>query len=203
MAEGPPIDWIAVWKASESGHLMELLATLPRKRWAERDEHDRTLLHFACCGPNVPAIVALLQSKLVDMNARNHWKRTAALRSASIGQLRALELLCVAGADLRASDWDGLCPIDIALCNAAHEGSQTLYALVANGVRLSTVRERYREYLKPEHSAFEYGVLRCRTAVVAMLRVKKAGQLWQWDKFLLREMAYAVWATRYEEEWQN
>ena len=46
-------------------------------------------------------------------------------------------------------------------------------------------------------------MLRCRAAVVAMLRVKRAGKLWMWDKFLLAELALCVWATRYAKEWQN
>ena len=74
--------------------------------------------------------------------------------------------------------------------------------LVANGVRLSTVRKDYREVITPELVAFERGVLRCRAAVVAMLRVKRAGQLWMWDKFLLAELAVCIWSTRYAEEWQ-
>ena len=55
----------------------------------------------------------------------------------------------------------------------------------------------------PELEAFERGVLRCRAAVVAMLRVKRAGRLLVWDKFLLKQMALDVWATRYDKQWRN
>ncbi len=59
----------------------------------------------------------------------------------------------------------------------------------------------YRHFITPELEAFERGVLRCRAAVVTMLRVRRAGQLWMWDKFLLAEMALCIWATRYAKGW--
>jgi hypothetical protein len=65
------------------------------------------------------------------------------------------------------------------------------------------VHEDYRENITPELEAFERGVLRCRAAVVAMLRVKRAGKLWMWDKFLLLEMALCIWSTRYDKGWQT
>ena len=62
--EGPPIDWNAFYDAGWGGRLLELLMKLPRERWAERDEDSgTTLLHHACCGPSVAAVVALLQRR--------------------------------------------------------------------------------------------------------------------------------------------
>ena len=65
------------------------------------------------------------------------------------------------------------------------------------------MREGYRRYITPELVAFERGVLRCQEAVVAMLRVKRAGKLWMWDKFLLAELALCIWSTRYDKGWQT
>lgn len=45
---------------------------------------------------------------------------------------------------------------------------------------------------------YEQRVLSCRLSVVALLMVKRAGSLWKWDKFLVREIAFELWATRYE-----
>ena len=185
------------------GWLMDLLVKLPRERWAERDKYSRTLLHVACLGPNVAAVGALLQSGLVDVNARHKWEWTPALFAASNTQPRVLELLCAAGADLRAGDDDGYTPIDHALWNADDDAGETVRALVANGVRLSTVREDSCEYITPELEAFERGVLRCRAAVVAMLRIKKVAKLHHVDKFLMRELAFAMWATRTCDRWQK
>lgn len=205
MTERAPIDWEAFRNAGDQGQLMELLEKLPRERWAERDEDEdnETILHSACRGPNAKAVVALLQAK-VDVHSRDGmWGCTPAHYAAMNAQPRVLEMLCAAGANLRAQTSARNAPLDFALEDAEEEGDFTARALMANGVRLSTVRPAYRYCITAELEAFERSVLRCRTAVMAMLRVKKAGKLWRWDKFLLREMAYAVWASRYEEEWQN
>ena len=198
--EGSLISWNAIADAGRDGRLMELLERLPRARWAERDPYGKTLLHHACFGPNVAAVVALLQSGLVDVNARTGWGYMPARFAVANKQPRVLEVLCAAGADLRASE-DGHCPIDVALGSSKQNGSA--HVLVANGVRLSTVHEQFRRYITPELEAFERGVLRCREAVVAMLRVKWAGKLWMWDKFLLVELALGAWATRYDKGWQT
>lgn len=94
-------------------------------------------------------------------------------------------------------------PIDRALVASTEDGGETTRVLLANGVRLSTVCRSSAIHITSELVKFEQGVLRCRTAAVALMRVKKAGNLWRWDKFLLREMAIAVWATRYSKEWQK
>ena len=87
--------------------------------------------------------------------------------------------------------------------NAHEDDGKSVRVLMANGVRLSTVNEYRRDLITPELEAFERGVLRCRAAVVAVLRVKRAGQLWMWDKFLLAELALCIWSTRYDKGWQT
>ena len=139
----------------------------------------------------------------MDVSARNKGGWTTTHMAAAWKQPRVLEVLCAAGADLRASDKDGCSPIDRALLYAHKDGNETVRVFVANGVRLSTVREGYRRYITPELEAFECGVLRCWEAVVAMLRVKWAGKLWMWDKFLLVELALCIWPTRYDKGWQT
>ncbi len=182
---------------------MAPLANLPRERWAERDGSGFTLLHLACLGPNVAAAVALVRSGLVDVSARIEWGSTPAHSAASRVQPRVLEVLCAAGADLRTRTDDGFAPIDRALPFADKDGGETVRVLVANGVRLSTVQKYCRKYITPKLEAFERGVLRCRAAVVAMLRVKKTAQLYHVDKFLMRELAFAMWATRTNDQWQD
>ena len=203
MEEGPPIDWVIFRTAGVQGRLMDLLAMLPRERWAERDKYGYTLLHYACYGSNEAAVAALLMSGLVDVNARNEMENTPACFAILAHQRRILLMLCAAGAAFRKCNVIGDALIDVALCNLNSDMEEIAAVLMANGARLSTVRSDCRSFITPKLEAFERVVLRCRTAVVAMLRVKKAGGLWQWDKFLLRELAYAVWATRYDKKWQN
>lgn len=182
---------------------MELVQKLPQERWAERDFRGRTLLHYACMGPNAAAVEALVKNKLVDVSACDCWKDTPAHYAALYGQARALEILCATGASLDIYSKGGLDPFAIALITIASHSIEIQRILIANGARLSTVRPVHQPYIGPTLVAFEQGVLSCRTAVSAMLRVKRAGKLWRWDKFLLREVAYALWATRYDNKWQN
>ena len=199
--QGPPINWEDVSDATAEGRLLDLLMTLPRARWAELGEDNTTFLHYACCGSNVAALVALLKSGLVDVNAPSKDGFTPAHAAAMHAQQRALEVLCAAGANLRALDRDDFTPIDPALASTA-----CVQVLVANGVRLSVARDFnfHLHRITPQMEAFEHGVLRCRAAVVAMLRVKRAsGQLVRWDKFLLVEVALCIWSTRFNKEWSE
>ena len=191
------------YEAGRKGRLLELLAKLPRKRWAERDEDDYTLLQCACVGSNLDALKILVQSRLLDINARDDEGYTATHVASLFLQPCLLELLCAAGADLGVCSKDGNAPIDLAIKYEHEDGGETMRVLLANGVRLRTLREKRRRRITRDMIAFECGVIRCRSAATALLRVKKVGNLWRWDKFLLREMAYALWSTRYGEEWQN
>ena len=204
MADSPPpssapVAWGAVLEAAKKDALMELLSTLPRERWADQDTGGRTLLVYACHGNNVAAAVALLGH--VDANARTNTGWTAAIEAAWNAQPRMLEVLCAAGADLRASSVDDFSALDVALHGSS--SFKCVPILVANGVRLFTAR-LYSSNITPQMRTFERGVLCCREAVVALLRVKRAsgGQLARWDKYLLAEMAKCVWTTRYAREWQ-
>lgn len=191
----------ALLQATKEGRLMELLPTLPRARWTEVGPFGQTLLHYACRGANVAAVVALLAHGL-DVDARVAAGNTPAHVAAFRGQPRVLELLCAAGSDLRATNNSGNAPLDLAL-NRLPGSVECVRVLLANGVRLNTAREELRPFIKPVLEAFERGVLRCRSAVVAMLRVKYAGCLCVWDKFLMRQMALEIWATRTDKAWQS
>lgn len=200
MDEGQPIDWRAFVEAGERCQMMELLAALHRTHWGYTDANGSTLLHCACLAPNETAVRALLASGMVDINARNKWGETAVLFAASCAnQSRSLELLCAAGANLHLRNDERETPIDLAITH----GKTCTYVLLANGARLKAARAASRAMITPQMRDFEQGVLRCRTAAVALTRVKHAGQLWQWDKFLLREVAIAVWATRCAGGWSE
>lgn len=85
----------------------------------------------------------------------------------------------------------GKTPLDMVLVLRARDEA-CARVLVANGARL-----RRPSRLTPALRAFERGVLRCRSAVVAMLRVEHVGRLARWDKYLLVHLAVCVWCTRY------
>lgn len=181
---------------------MKLLENLPREDWNDRDSNGGTLLHFACLGPNIKAAMTLIKSKLFTANEHDKWNNTPAHFAAVHAYPSLLEILCAAGADLRALTRNGYAPIDEAL-GSMHMSRSIIcvHVLVANGVRLSTVHPRYRFYITREMEIFERGVLKCRKAVVALIRLKKAAKLWHVDKYLLREIGFAIWATRYDNKW--
>ncbi len=184
--------------------MIEFLQNLPRHRWADRNADEETLLHVACHGPEAAPVVALLQSGMLDMNARNQWDAKPVHFAIWSSRPCPLEVLIANGVDFQTSDPSRCALINHAVMSAASADKlETVRILLANGARLSVVDKRYHEHITPAMVAFERGVLRCRTAAAAMLRVKRAGQLWRWDKFLLKEIALAVWATRFGEKWQN
>lgn len=198
--KGSLIDWNAFGFASMNGNMMELLMMVPRAHWMERDSKSRTLLHYAVGGSNAKALVTLIQSGL-ELNACDDWHESAIHDAIRSEQPRALEILCAAGADMCLQNHYGRSPLELAVVRYSGQNlvgdELCVRTLVANGMRL-----RDHVYAESILHDFERGVLRCRTAVVAMLHVKRAGNLWTWDKFLLKEMAICVWATRYDENWQ-
>lgn len=192
-----PIDWYgSVRTSARRGRLGAFLVSLPRNRWSERDEIGRSLLDFACWGDNVDAVATLLAHGLSVQCAdhADHW--SPAQTAAHFAQARVLEVLCAAGATLRAPH-DA--PLELALRSPA--SAECARVLVANGVRLHTA-QRYRRNIGVELVALERGVLRCRAAAVAFLSVKRVGKLVGWDRFLLAALAPLVWATRSAHQWQ-
>lgn len=189
---------VTVRRAAEVGTLMDLLATLPRERWTERCSSAWTLLHYACLGPNEAALVALLAHGL-DVNARGDMQVAPAHIAAASGFPRMLALLCAAGANVRAVAASQAAPLDFALDASSTECIQVL---VANGVRLRSTQRgcgRITEALV----ALECGVLRCRDAAVALMALKRrrCRTMQGVDRWVVRELAWACWATRFAKQW--
>lgn len=197
------LEWLgAVVQASRKGRLMALLETVPPSRWTERSHDGKTLLHYACMGDNVAAARALLKHGL-DVNAVNNAKRSPAHLAAFKGQSRVLEVLCAASADVMANDSYFNTPFALALVNLPRT-AECIRLLLSNGVRIGTAGERYG-LITPEMVALERGVLRCRSAVVTLLGLKRRrGDVMQnVDRWVVREIAWAVLATRRSAIWQQ
>lgn len=196
------MEWASqVFKASLEGRLFPLLLSLPREHWADRDpDGGDTLLHHAARGDNEDAVVALLQSGLIDVNALRYHGRTAA-HVAVLGRPRMVEVLCAAGVDVSVRDATGLAPLDMALSCGYPDCARVL---VANRVRLSTVRKHCRCFITPELFALERRVVNCRAVVVALLGLKRrrGDVLRRLDRWVVRECGWAIWATRTEREWE-
>lgn len=194
MKEGLRSPWDIFQAAGRSGRLHEVFTTLSRECWAQESYHGETLLHMACRGDNVSAAVTLLQSGLLDVCRQNVWGAAPVHYAIYSEQPRMIEVLCAAGADLRSHAMNQYAPIDCVLEGNYFRAYSLSRVLVANGVRLATVSEAFRHRIPLSLVEFERGVLRCRAAVVAMLR--------QNTRFS-QDVAIAIWATRYDKAWQN
>lgn len=186
--------------------LMQYLeAHVPRAHWATaRDEYGTTLLHVASGGGDVHATHALLRLGIIHVDTTTCFGSTPA--HAAVGSVGTLELLCAAGAGL-ASRAFGLTPLDTALWKAQEPFPRYLDCirlLIANGVRLSTVSPKVRHVIEPWMVALERGRLRCRAAVVALLSAKRRGAAYvcKLDRWMVREMGFAIFATRQGAAWQ-
>ena len=194
MEEGSRSPWDVLKEAGRSGRLHGLLTKLSRASWTLETEHGENLLHMACRGSSVSAAVALLQSGLLDVSAKNFWGAAPLHYAIYSEEPRMMEVLCAAGADLRSHAMNQYAPIDCVIEGNYWRSYSLLRVLVANGVRLATVSEVFRHRIPLSLVEFERGVLRCRAAVVAVLR--------QNTRFS-RDVAIAIWATRYDKKWQN
>lgn len=196
------MDFFTIEYAGKDGRMIKILEKIPRELWSMHDNNGLTLLHYACCGPNNTAVVILCKSNVVNVHALSIYQTTPAHDAANYSQSDIMELLCAMRLNINHANIADRRPIDLALQTGYKDQHKTTRVLIANGVRLENVHPEVRRFITAELLKFEQGVISCRKAVIAILRVKKAGQLRQWDKFLLREISFAIWATRYNTKWQ-
>lgn len=176
----------ALYVAAVEGRLLSVIRELiPREQWAL--EHSATgidtLMVYAGLGPNGDAVRALLAAAPGGYNLRRPMEVAI-----SHNQPAVLELMCAAGGLAHVSI-RGESPL-LAQATALQCWKEARI-LIASGARLRVA------------NAFQTGVLKCRSAVAALHRVKRVGVLPVWDKYLLALIALELWTTRAEEEWQE
>lgn len=191
------MDWNRVLHHAQANTLYEFLLSIPKSQWFERDPSDgETFLHFATRGHNQKAAVLLIKNGL-DVNLCSTNGCTAAHLAARYDKPRVIELLCAANANMHTksnSDFTVLNYLDHLL----DPDSNCFRILIANGMR---VKETQGARL-----VFQCGVLNARRAVVAMLYLFKTYKTILSRigcKYMMKELAVAIWTTRCEEEWQN
>lgn len=202
------LDWagsIAPW--SRAGILGSALPDIPCERWRDVEASTGlTLLHYACWGDNRAAVAELLRHGLdVDAGDGALWR--PAHHAIVHTQPGVLQVLCAAGADLRARTLLQTEPLEEAvlrILDVGVAGHACVVVLVANGARLATMDAFFCDSVKPWMVALEHGVLCCRAVVVALLGLKRrrGDAMRCLDRWLVREMAWAVWATRTNVTWQ-
>lgn len=175
------------YTAARHQRLLEYLRKeVPRERWTQTNFRGWTFAHSACLVGNLDALRMLLAA---GCNPSAEADGTPCLRIAVAGSnATAVELLLAAGATLYPA----------ALTECFRTSLHCARILIANGSRMD-VNDIFNIPLPL--IAFQRGVIRCRTTVTAMLRVRRVAQLFHWDKFLLAYISHAIWATRYDESW--
>lgn len=206
MEYGEDLDFsLCLLHASENHKLHEYLQTLPKSKWKYQSKLGHNLIHIASVGDNAKAIVELFKIGVeVSDDPFN-----AIFRAVSHIQPRVIQVLCVIAPHLMniVDIIENKTPLELSLTFLKHylphtkqeRNYQCIHILLSNGVRLSSVRDELaKSCITPEIRAFENGILNCRRATIALLRVKRAWNLLNWDKFLLAQLALDVWMTRCE-----
>lgn len=187
------LDWKFITSESKQGRLLPLLLKLPRTHWAQKNQYGQTILHYAVFYQDKAATAAICASKSVDVNALCRDGVHPIHFAISFEAIWFIEILLAAGTNVMLTNRHQRSLLQCSLNCYTISCSRML---IANGARLRTIVKP--DTIRPELYCFEHNVLNLRSNVVALLRVKKAGNLWRWDKFLLKEIAISVWSTRYE-----
>lgn len=177
------------------GDLEGVLKLLPRERWLERMKCGCSrwarfgMYHYK----NARAMALLVSHGAVTeiCTARDGPVRVKSTIFHK-AQFEVLDAICAVAPHLHYTDSDGSTPLQMAIVHG-HVRRGTI--LIKHGARFDNIKASIELY------AVQYGVLKCRSATVALLCVKRAGGLWRWDKFLLALIARQLWDTRMGEDW--
>jgi hypothetical protein len=191
------MDWDLMVKMDNQDRLEEYLLSLPKDILkTSRNPFGCSLLNYVCSRlkDNTRSLILLLKNGC-DPNNEDAAGRSPLREAVLFKPPYILQLMLSIGCNIIESPQKRSI-LEFALTTSSFSHARIL---IANGLRLSSVRPTFQNYISPRHIKFEKSVLRCRSAVIAMMRVKRAGNLWRWDKFLLKQMALEIWATRYNE----
>lgn len=187
------------WAAGLWGNMSEHLKGIPQAEWTTHHMHAALL-----SAKNLHALRLLLSAHVEIPWIATH---DAARR----GYFDMVELLCAAGANLRAPDLYGEEPLQATFQSGEMRFRLAARVLVANGVRVSTMPRKWKSshggmhidesaWRLTELMKLERHIDSARRQVIALLRAKAVCRLVWWDKFLLKEIALQVWADRTNEE---
>lgn len=202
--KGGAIDWPYCYSQARKGKLRKVIEKkIPREHWKDISLHGEcNLLHVACeerSEINLDAIALLLAHGVNPNQRQSPFGQVALSYTVLDKNHRATELLCAAGADAHIRGGAPYVlndsPFQLAFNDIVGD---TANVLLANGYRICSLPFSPK-YCFQSHRDFERGILACRSAFAALLLVKrKHPNMAHVDRFLMREIALAVWATRSE-----
>lgn len=199
----------ALIEAAQQGKLLEYVTknNIDKKRV---DSRGRSLLHYACFGPNADAIISFVSDPVspLDIDKMDESGTSPLRRSMYYVHLRNVEILSALGASLQVRDGNDYTPLDIITqlsfgLQASDPWVKAAYILISNGARLASCRNQ--EKISYTLKEFECGVLCCRNVIVTLLGLKKRRHiLGKLDRFLVQqELAVEIWSTRTKDDWSE
>lgn len=157
-----------------------------------------TLLHNAASAGDEVAIIALVRHGL-DVDARSASDRTPLHAAAFYGQTGAVLLLAAAGATLAGAT--GVFALELAMSSG---NTTTVKALVGLGVRVDALPDTSLRMM-PSIRVMRAGFVNCRAVCVVLLGLKRRRRgavMAHLDRFVVREIAFACFATSCDKDWQ-
>jgi len=172
--------------------LVNFIKNVPDSELNTHDCFGNTLLHFSCAfGRIVPTKFLIKRGANVEIQNLNG--STPLLAATYNYHNEIIKILCAVGVDLTKRNLSGKNAIE----NAILDISDTcIRVLIANGSRLKNLSQTAHECVAPWMVRFENGVLKCRSATIAMLALKRRGLFKNQCRFIIREIGIAIWATR-------
>lgn len=189
----------------KNAQLEAVLRQIPAENWTEE--------HLIAASRSDLSAVSLKRLIIQGVNVNPAVDYPPIFIAAASAQPLITGLLIAGGANLTGRDVYGNSVMQATLFAMYFFGysSNAAWVLVANGVRISTTPMHYTSNRGVSHIkhlvdydtllALEKRVDRCRSVVIAFLKVKDCARLYHWDRFLLAHLSYAVWATRTDNGW--
>ena len=181
------MDWNRVLFETRTNNLHSYLLSIPQSQWSIRDpQDDETILHYAARGDNRKALILLVKSG-ININTICNCGYTPFDIAFRFGRKETVELFCVLRANMTRAERFDRNSID------TH-----VKILISNGYRVTKKTNRYL--------SFQCGILKARSAVVALLKLYKSYETCLnriGCKYMMRELVVSVWATRTTEDWQE
>jgi len=193
------MNWIKiVWDYSQT-KCIEMIMNIPDSEINTLDEFGLSLLHIAIMKECKDLVKFLIIHRKVDVNIKNRNGNTPLHLAVMYANIYIIKILTtVNNIDFNLVNNENATPLDIAFHYFKY-----FTLLIANGARLKTLNKRHKDQIKPNLIAFENGVLKCRSAVVSMLALKRRGLFKNQCRFIIREISIAIWSTRCDPEWQS
>lgn len=149
MDKGFPFSWDELASYAGRGRMKTLFDKIPQDRWTPIDNKGNTLLHYACFGNNQEVAQMLVNSGMLDPNARNNYGATPLHEAAFHKAADMIPVLVSFGVDFSAKDESGYSAFDFAFMTLTgiRDTERVIYALIDHGMPTSFVLQENERHL--------------------------------------------------------